>query len=208
MTSWGTWREVYGGNIPFTKSSVSVSLGSSEAKVGLTPARVEKFHNSSNFVFYRSRTSPSFNNSTMFRHAPITNITLDDNSPKSSIGLPIEKEEWDRNFRDSNFCLKIRGYSPHSRTMWRSIRDGCIPVIASDVLPILAPLYKNSINVYDYAVVLEEEDFLSNVTKTLLRLNDMSEEDIRMKLKHLAFSQRVIFTDHPQSLFVPVFLKE
>ena len=69
-------------------------------------------------------------------------------------------------------------------------------------------MYKNSINVYDYAVVLDEEDFVRNVTNNLLRLNDMSEEDIRVKLKHLAFSQRVIFTDHPQIISVPEFLNE
>ena len=43
LTSWGTWREVLGVNIPLTKRSVFVSLGSIEAKIGLTPASVKSF---------------------------------------------------------------------------------------------------------------------------------------------------------------------
>ena len=208
--TWGTWQKTkdLGGNVPLTKRSVSLGLGSSNEQVGLIPASVEKFRNSSNFVFYHSRSLPSFNNSTIFRHAPITNITLDSNFPKSSIGWDIEKEAWERNFTDSKFCLIIRGDSPHSHALWRSIRVGCIPVIAADVLPIFSPMYKNTLQVEDYAVVLNEEELVSDPTKTLLQLNDMSEEEIRLKLKHLAFAQRVIFTDHPQSLFVPAFLKE
>ena len=81
-------------------------------------------------------------------------------------------------------------------------------MIAADVLPVFSPMYKNTLQVEDYAVVLNEEELVSDPTKTLLQLNDMSEEEIRLKLKHLAFAQRVIFTDHPQSLFVPAFLKE
>ena len=45
-------------------------------------------------------------------------------------------------------------------------------------------------------------------TKALLQLNNLSQEDIRVKLKNLEFAQRVIFSDHPKNLFVPVFLKE
>ena len=37
----------------------------------------------------------------------------------------------------------------------------------------------------------------------------MAEDDeVRVKIMHLAFVQRVIFTDHPRSLFASAFLKE
>jgi hypothetical protein len=35
---------------------------------------------------------------------------------------------------------------------------------------------------------------------------ELSETEIEAKLKHLAFAQRVILMDHPNSLFVPAFL--
>ena len=212
---WGEYTEVLssskgvlGPRGPLTKRSASLSLGSGNDGLELRLATKEKFFNSSNFVFYHSTTATSLYNSTIHRHAPITNITLDDNFPKSSIGWPIDKEEWERSFRNSKFCLNIRGDSPHSHSLWRSIRVGCIPVIASDHLPTFAPLFKSTLNMSDFSVMLKEQDLVNNPTQTLLKLNDMSEDEIESKIKHLAFAQRVIFTDHPQSLFVPAFLRE
>jgi len=56
--------------------------------IELQLAYLKKFQNSSNLVFYQSRPETSFNTSTMFRHAPITNInptTL----PKGSTSGPV-----------------------------------------------------------------------------------------------------------------------
>lgn len=76
----------------------------------LTLASTEKFYNSSNYIFYHTRQSSFYNNSTIFRQAPITNITMDA-FPKSSIGFGIDdKETWFEAYRDSKFCLCIRGY--------------------------------------------------------------------------------------------------
>ena len=36
----------------------------------------------------------------------------------------------------------------------------------------------------------------------------MSDKEIEMKFMHLAFAQKVVFTDYPESLFVPAILKE
>ena len=60
----------------------------------------------------------------------------------------------------------------------------------------------------DYAIILDEEVFINNPHKALLKLKDIPEEHIDIKLKHLAFAQRVLFSDHPQSLFIPAFIKE
>jgi len=86
---------------------------------------------------------------------------------------------------------------------------GCIPVIASDNLPIWGPIFKSTINMSDYGIIVSENALANNPKKTLvLKLNDMSEAEIEVKMKHLAFAQRVIFTDHLDSLFVLAFLKE
>ncbi len=192
---------------PLTRRSASIGLGMKNEKLKLTKATKKKFQNSTNFIFYHSRTEPSYYNSTIHRQAPITNITLE-KFPKSSIGWGLKKKEWQRQFRDSKFCLVIRGDSPHSHALWRSIRVGCIPVISADVLPIFAPMFKSTLNISDYSIILKEQELVANPAKILLELNDISEEDIDVKIKHLAFAQRVIFTDHPQSLFVPALLKE
>jgi hypothetical protein len=59
----------------------------------------------------------------------------------------------------------------------------------------------------DYAVILDEEELLQNA-EALLTLREMTIQQVEIKLLHLAFAQRVLFTDHPESLFVPALLKE
>ncbi len=77
----------------------------------LTLASTEKFYNSSNYIFYH--TPPKFtcfHNSSIYREAPVTNITTD-TFPKSSIGFGIDDRKlWMETYRDSKFCLCIRGY--------------------------------------------------------------------------------------------------
>jgi hypothetical protein len=76
----------------------------------LTLASMEKFKNSSNFVFYHSPLGHNcYHNSTIHRNAPITNVTLD-TFPKSSIGNGFsDRITWFETYRDSKFCLCIRG---------------------------------------------------------------------------------------------------
>ena len=201
---------------PLSRRSFSVGLGDAVSSeytlatdiIELQLASLEKFQNSSNLVFYQTRTEPSYWNSTIFRHAPVTNITHA-NFPKSCIGFGLkDPDEWLREYQDSKFCLIIRGDSPHSHALWRAIRVGCIPVIAADSLPIYAPMFKSTLNMSEYAVVVSEQELVTDTEKTLLKLHDMSDAEIEAKVRHLAFAQRVIMTDHPQSLFVPAFIYE
>ena len=209
-SNWGDYHSTLVKKEPtsLSRRSISVGLGSSNHDFPLNHATMEKFNSSTNFIFYHSRTEPSVNNSTMYRHAPITNITLDNNFPKSSIGWGLNPHEWLEEFSRSQFCLMIRGDSPHSHALWRSIRVGCIPVIISKHLPVYAPIFKSTLNMSDYAVILDEDELLRNATKALLTLREMTMQQVEIKLLHLAFAQRVLFTDHPESLFVPALLKE
>ena len=139
-----------------SRRSFSVGLGSSPGDIDLHLASMEKFRRSSNLIFYQTRTEVSYWNSTMFRHAPVTNITRA-SFPKSSIGFGLkDKGEWLRELGDSKFCLVIRGDTPHSKALWRSIRCGCILVVASDTLPICVPMCKSTLRVRDYAVISKE----------------------------------------------------
>lgn len=204
----GDFNDAFQKEIPTMKRSASIGLGSSNSFLNLVLATTAKFYNSSNFIFYHTRTKASIYNSTIYRYAPVTNITLDKSFPKSSIGFDIKKDEWEREFKDSKFCAVIRGDSPHSHSLLRSIRVGCIPVIFSDTLPVFAPLFKSTLNLTDFAVIIKEEELLKDARNAFLQLNKISREEIEIKIQHLAFAQRVVFTDHQESLFVPALLKE
>ena len=204
---WGPFNEIVGYVEPVTRKGVSISLPTPNDNLGLALASREKFDNSPNFIFYHTRTRGSVNNSTIFRHAPVISIN-NETFPKSSIGWGLGAEDWDREFKSSKFCPVIRGDSPHTHAFMRSIRVGCIPVIISNPVPIHSPILKSSIHMSDYAIILDEEVFINNPHKALLKLKDIPEEHIDIKLKHLAFAQRVLFSDHPQSLFIPAFIKE
>jgi len=208
---------------PITRSSISVGLGTRpdssviplpefkfthHEHIPLVPASIEKWKNASNFVFYHTRTTPSFFNSTIYRHVAVTNISIS-NLPKSSIGWDMSSnEQWLKEYVDSKFCLVIRGDSPHSAAFIRSIRVGCIPVIVADCLPIFAPVLKSTLHMSDYTIMLDERKFVKNPEAQLLSLLDMDEEEINNKIKHLAFAQKVMMLDHPESLFVPALLHE
>ena len=98
--------------------------------------------------------------------------------------------------------------SPHSHAFFRAVRSGCIPVVSSDFLPIFSPILKSTLNMEDYAIILNEQDLVRDTQNTLLKLQDLDEDIIKSKIEHLKFVQRVWFHDHPKTLFVQAFLKE
>jgi hypothetical protein len=81
-------------------------------------------------------------------------------------------------------------------------------VVSSDFLPIFSPIFKATLQMDDYAVILNEQDLVKDTQNTLLKLNDLNDEYIESKIEHLKFVQRVWFQDHPESLFERAFLKE
>lgn len=208
---------------PITRSSMSLGLGTKPDSTAVVipehlkyPAVVniplkipsmDHWRNASNFIFYHTRTTPSLWNSTIYRHVPVTNVTMS-HLPPSSIGWDVTVKQWLREYVDSKFCLTIRGDSPHSKAFTRSIRAGCIPVVIADCLPVYAPVFKSILNMSDYAIILEEKKFVEDPERELLKLLDLTEEEIQGKIQHLAFAQRVMMMDHPESLFVEAFLYE
>lgn len=193
---------------PVNRASISMGASPNLESMPLKLASTKRFYNSSNLVFYHSRRSPSVNNSTIFRQSPITNITFS-NHPKSSIGFEIENATiWQSEFLDSKFCLVIRGDEPNSRALWRALRVGCIPVIISNLLPIYSPMMKNTLNMRDYSVILDEREVVSNPEKIFKVLEQMGVQEISEKIQQVSFAQQVVFPDHPKSLFVQAFLKE
>jgi hypothetical protein len=60
----------------------------------------------------------------------------------------------------------------------------------------------------DFSVMLDEKRFIGNPEAELRSLLELSDHEIESKLRHLAFAQKVTMLDHPESLFVPAFLRE
>ena len=182
--------------------------------VPLQKPSYSKYKKSDWIFFYHSRRPPSFFNSTVYRHAPMTRLPTNGTEEQltfqnSSIGFDINREDWIDRIGKSKFCLVIRGDDPMSRSFTRAIRIGCIPVVISDLFHVYAPPFKSTLNFSDYTIMIEEKDFIADPWGTLHRVYDgLTENEVKRKLHAIAFVQRVIFVDHPESLFVPAFLKE
>ena len=170
-------------------------------------ASMEKFRNSSWDFFYYSRTDPSMFNSTPYRHA-LLNDTISKALPGSSIGFDIKPIVWMEHFVSSRFCLVIRGDNPLSRSQLRAVKVGCIPVIVSNMLEYYAPIFKSSIAVSDYAIMVDEHEFLADPVAALMKVKNSSEEVLCEKVEYLRLAQRLLIPDHPESLFVPALLHQ
>ena len=172
-------------------------------------ATYEKFRNAKNFIFYQTRTEPSAWNSTRFRQILLEPQFLNRmNWTNSSIGFGLPPDEWIREFPRSKFCLAIRGDTPHTHALLHAVKVGCIPVVISDFYPAFAPSFPSTLKMEEYCIFIPEDDYIRDPAAELLKLMYLSEEEIRRKIEALAFAQKVVLMDHPESLFVEAFLKE
>ncbi len=193
---------------PVTQYTFSVGLGGQAVNLPLIQPTWNKFQQSSLFLFYHTRTSPPFQcDSGTFREAPIMNVSSTA-LPRSSIGWSIPWEQWNREIVDSKFCLVVRGDTPHSHSLFNVIKVGCIPVVISDWYPFYAPPFPATLDMRDFCIFISEGDFINNPEETLTDLRNISDHVIKEKLKALQWAQRVMMVDHPNSLFVPAFIRE
>ena len=126
----------------------------------------------------------------------------------SSIGHDIEYDDWLEHYASSKFCLSIRGDSPHSHALIRSVKFGCIPVVISDFYSLYSPTFNKFVAIEDYSVMLDEKAFLEDPVRELRKLDELSDFEIQEKIRWLQFAQRIFFVEHPESLFVPAFISQ
>lgn len=180
-----------------------------ETYIPLIKATMERWLSSKYFVFYRTRKRGEFGefhyNSDRYRHGP---LTVAEKLQPSSIGYDLSKQEWLEHFSSSKFCLVIRGDTPESHAFFHAIRHGCLPVIISNFFPDFAGPFKASLDMRDFSIMLDEEEFIKDPLKSLQGLHDIDESVIESKINSMEYAQRIIFPDHPESEFVPAFLKE
>jgi Exostosin family len=173
-------------------------------------ATQEKFQTAKNFIFYHTRTEPSEFNSTRYRQILLEPQYLNRmmNMTNSSIGWGLPPEDWMREFPRSKFCLAIRGDTPHTHALLNAVKVGCIPVVISDLYPVFAPSFPSTLRMEEFCIFIPEKDYIRDPATELLKLLYLSEEEIRRKIEALAFAQKVVVMDHPETLFVEAFLME
>lgn len=199
------FESYFSSNVTLSQRGFSIGLLPS-ASLPYIPATYEKFQTSKNFIFYHTRVEPSAYQSTPYRMAPLN--VADQILYTSSIGLGLPPEKWWEEFRDSQFCLAVRGDTPHTHALMNAVKLGCIPVVISDFYPRYAPTFVSSLNMEDYSIIIAEQDFIRDPAGVLNDLRNLSEDYIRQKLQALALAQKVILVDHPESLFAHAFIKE
>ena len=171
----------------------------------------DRFESSEFFLFYHSRDTseaPFGFGSTRYRDAAILNTTVLNNLPPSNIGNDIGKSMWKLGIVSSQFCLVVRGDTPHSHSLLYSIRAGCIPVVVSDDYETYGGIFRSVLSMSDFCIFVKEQDFLLDPLKELQGLMTLSRSLVEALLANIAMAQRILFADHPESLFVPAFLTE
>jgi hypothetical protein len=196
---------------PPVTNAFSVGLGLGYDKVSF-PMRIpeyDTFWNNQNFMFYHTSDRKFHFGTTKYRKAIFEDATQSLSTlPPSSVGFSIEYEEWVTGILSSKFCLVTRGDTPHSHSLFFAVRAGCIPVVVSDFYPEYAPPFKSSLDMRDFCIFIEEQTFLQEPVRSLMDLENLSEDFLRAKLTNLTEAQRIVLPDHEQSLFVPALLHE
>lgn len=169
---------------------------------------ISEFKRKSYHLFYHSTTGKSLHNSTQYRHALLGTSTLLSLKQPSSIGNGLPYEEWYRQFTDSKFCATIRGDKPYSRSLFRSLAHGCIPVVVSDLLPLFSPIFRSRLDLSHFAVVVKEARFLADPAESINEATDISMEQLTSLIRGVNAVRRMILPDHPRSLFVEAFCSE
>ena len=201
----GDWNEFFATVTPLLKYAFSIGLVAGSS-LPVIPASYERFETMTYTLFYHTRTQPSVYGSTPYRLAPLNNITT---LPyNASIGYDLPPDRWLARMTSSKFCLVIRGDTPNSHALLRAVKVGCIPVIVCDYYPIFSPTFKTSLSIQDFSIMWNETQFLQRPHEHLVSLSTYSELEIRTKLIALRYAQQVTCPDHPDSVFVPAFLRE
>lgn len=172
----------------------------------LQRASLQRFQQSRFFLFYRTRPRGSQHNSTIFRHAPL-HLDQELLAP-SSIGNDLPFAVWKEHLLGARFCLIIRGDDPTSHALLRTLRAGCIPVVISDFFQEIGGPLPLTLHMNDFCIFIPEEEFISDPLDSLLKLRSLPDPELQSKIAGVNFAQQVMFPEHPNSLFVPAFLRE
>ena len=187
------------------------SLGLWSMDLPLQRDSYEKWVHRKTLFFYHTREKPSASNSTIYRQLPLQTFRGTNLPENWSIGYDIPPDDYRRTLLDSKYCLVIRGDTPSSHALIRALRVGCLPVVISDFLPIFSPSLSATLDVRNFCIFVDEEEYITNVAAVFQRIAALETEHpdyLRLKYEHLHWAQRVLFPDVDDSLIVPAMLRE
>lgn len=189
------------GEWQFSKYNIIIPYNPTEKKI-INPD-YNDWKKRKNLIFYHISNREFAHGATFIRHLPIR-LNLNN----CSIGYDISKEEWIENFKNSKFGLVIRGDTPGSHAFINSISFGCIPVIISNLFKYIALPFKNIINIKEYSIIINENDFINNPLILIETLFKISKEEIKYKLNKLKDVQKIMLLDHKKSKTCNLILDE
>ncbi|KAL3797261.1 hypothetical protein HJC23_004553 [Cyclotella cryptica] len=191
--------------------SIGYSHEASDSKYNLTVASYDDWKNKELALFYRTTTGTSLYNSTQYRHALFRkNMTEAEKVLQpSAIGFQVPYFQWFNEISNAKFCLVVRGDNPSSRSFYTAIRVGCVPMVVSNALPHYQPLFPSLVNFDDFAILIDEKDFLSNPSESINHaIRSLSVFDQKRLIHGLELVQQLLVLDHSHSLFAPAFVHE
>lgn len=202
----GDYADRYEDSEPMTKSNMVLGIGIT-GNIPFQLATFKEWNAKRNFIFYRTRPTKSSFGATPYRRAPMERVNWTD-FPESCIGYDLPPAEWLGNITNSKYCLIMRGDTPHTHALLRAVRVGCIPVLISDQYQRYAGPFKSLIKIANFSVSIPEADFIKNPQETLSAIQNLNDTVIKSTLEGMAFAQKLLFPDHPDSVFVEAFMKD
>lgn len=128
--------------------------------------------------------------------------------PPSIIWHDIPKDVWVPAITLSKFCLIVRGDTPHAYLLLNAVRARCIPVTVSNNYQAYGEPFKLTLSTNNFSIYIDEASFLKNPIAELNKLPLLLLDEIKARLMELSNAQRILMTNHPQSLFVEAFVRE
>jgi hypothetical protein len=102
----------------------------------------------------------------------------------------------------------VRGDTPGSHSFVNGISAGSIPVIISDAFEYCSTPFNDVINLKEYTVKILEAEVLEDPLIIIKTLEELTEEQIKKKLKVLVEVQKMMLLDHPESKVCSLILQE
>jgi hypothetical protein len=133
------------------------------------------------------------------------------NDPNSSIGFDVPKEKWLAGWRQSKFCLVIRGDTVSTHALYSAIKSGCIPVVISDMLQYSGLPFTHqsaSTKLDDFAVKISELEFYAHPERIAPMLAALDQSVIAAKLKALESAQRELLYNTEHTMLADMVLSD
>ena len=118
----------------------------------------------------------------------------------SSVGYDIPLKKWINGWRQSKFCLVLRGDTPTSHAFYNAISAACIPVVISNYFKKVGVPFPHKISLDSIAIDIREQTFLRSPAKVFEMIGNFSEAYLEDKLRNITeIAQPALLYNHNMS---------